>query len=75
MANAPAGVVYAQHISTRLAEAIAGHTKTDVARQTGVSRQAVYDILTGVTFPDSVSLAKLETALKVRLWPGPDDLQ
>lgn len=66
---APEVVQYAMHIIQQLRAAIAGRSKVDVARRAGIERTSFYDILDGRTWADTVSLARLEIALKTRLWP------
>lgn len=70
-ADAPVAAVYAQRIAVRLRDALAGGNRTAVADRADVSRTALHDIVTGRTFPDVVTLAKLEEVLGVRLWPDP----
>ena len=68
-ADAPVGAGYAAAISRNLAVAIAGMNKSALAEQTDLARSTIHDILTGRTWPDLVTLAKLEDHLDVRLWP------
>jgi len=43
----------------------------EVARVTGVDRATIAAVLNGLSWPDIVTLAKLEFGLGVPLWPGP----
>jgi hypothetical protein len=47
---------------------MAGRSKVDVARQAGIERTTLYDILDGRTWADTVSLARLRSPT-ARLWP------
>ncbi|MGV9310331.1 helix-turn-helix domain-containing protein [Nonomuraea sp. NPDC004354] len=40
-----------------------------LAAASGVNRQAIADLLAGRSWPDVATIALLETALAVRLWP------
>jgi hypothetical protein len=72
--GAPAGdgsaaaCVAAAKIAERLQIALEGRTVAGVAREADVARSTIYDILAGNTWPDIVTLFKLEKSLKVRLW-------
>ena len=44
-------------------------TISGLARSADVARSTVRDIIYGNTWPDVVSLAKLEEALRLKLWP------
>ncbi|GAA3221215.1 helix-turn-helix domain-containing protein [Oerskovia jenensis] len=68
-ADAPTAVAYAVEIARRLGCSLEGQTKTSLARQAGLERTTIYDLLAGRTWPDAVTLAKLEEALETRLWP------
>ena len=67
--EAPTAVAYAVEISRRLEERLRGVSKVDLAREAGLERTTIYDVLSGRTWPDAITLAKLEEALGVRLWP------
>src|SRR6476469_9963721 len=69
--SAPVAVSYAAEIAARLAEAISrqGISQSELAPRADVARSTLHDVLTGRTWPDVVTLAKLETLLAVRLWP------
>jgi hypothetical protein len=40
-----------------------------VARDADVGRQTLYDVLRGTTWPDVVTIVRLQDALEVVLWP------
>lgn len=67
--DAPTAVAYAVEIARRLEDNLQGRSKAELARQAGIERTTLYDVLSGRTWPDAVTLAKLEEALKARLWP------
>lgn len=65
----PVAVVYAQELARRLARAVEGRSLREVARSAGVDHTTVAGVLSGGRWPDLVTVAKLEQALGVRLWP------
>lgn len=67
--EAPTAVAYAVAISRSLEECLKGRSKAELARLAGIERTTLYDVLSGRTWPDAVTLAKLEQALDTRLWP------
>lgn len=67
--DSPTAAYWAAEISRRLATALAGRSKTSVAEQVGMARSTLYDVLSGETWPDLVTIAALEEALEVELWP------
>lgn len=67
--DAPTALAYAQHVSKRLSEILDGQNISQVALDVDVARSTLYAILAGRTWPDFVTLVKLERAFKVRLWP------
>lgn len=69
-ADTPDVVAYAAELSRRLGQALAGKSKTDVAARSNLTRPTLYDILQGKSWPDMISIARLETALEVDLWPA-----
>ncbi|NUR14914.1 helix-turn-helix domain-containing protein [Terrabacter sp. C0L_2] len=69
-ADAPEVVAYAVQIARALDEALEGQVRSHVAQSAGIERSTLYDILAGNTWPDMVTLAKLEQALSVTLWPS-----
>lgn len=69
LASAPVAVFWAAEISRRLAEAIDGRSKSAVAESVGMARSTLYDLLSGETWPDLVSICALEEELDTALWP------
>ncbi|HEY0119223.1 MAG TPA: helix-turn-helix transcriptional regulator [Cellulomonas sp.] len=67
--DAPTAVAYAVEISKRLESQLEGLSKAELARRAGIERTTLYDVLSGRTWPDAVTLAKLEEALQTKLWP------
>jgi ribosome-binding protein aMBF1 (putative translation factor) len=66
----PARVV--QHIARTLLAALAakGWSLRDVASASRVNRQAIANIIAGLSWPDVVTIVRLEDALGVPLWPS-----
>lgn len=69
-ADAPDALAHAVAIAVALAGALEGRTKSQVAEAAQIERSTLYDILSGNTWPDTVTLAKLEAVLAVTLWPS-----
>lgn len=67
--GAPRALEHARLISIRLSEALEGRSVTDVAEQADLARSTIYDLIGGRTWPDLISLGKLEAALNVELLP------
>ena len=67
--GAPRALEHARMISLRLAAALEGRSVTDVAEQADLARSTIYDLVGGKTWPDLISLGKLETALDIELLP------
>jgi len=63
--------VFAAALSGRLDAALEGRSVADVAREADVARSTVYDLRSGTTWPDVVTVFKLEGALGVLLWVRP----
>ncbi|MFF0870138.1 helix-turn-helix domain-containing protein [Nonomuraea sp. NPDC003560] len=65
----PAAVV--QAIAASLASILAERRLSlrGLAAVSGVNRQSIADLLAGRSWPDVATIALLETALAVRLWP------
>ena len=61
--DAPDAVAYAVAIALALAAALKGRNKSEVAAAAGLERSTLYDILAGQTWPDTVTLARLEACL------------
>jgi len=70
-AEAPVWARYALHISSALEASLRDVNVSELQRTTGVARSTVRRIIDGETWPDFVTLARLEDALNVRLWPEP----
>jgi hypothetical protein len=68
--GAPLAVTYAQHISRAIVAAMGEEGPTSVCARADIARSTLHDILTGRSWPDVVTLAKLENVLETRLWPG-----
>ncbi len=71
--GAPVAAQYAQGISRNLAGALAGTTVSELARRSGVHRTTIHELLAGRTWGDVVTIALLEDAAGVPLWPGRPD--
>jgi hypothetical protein len=69
VADAPVAARYAQQIAVRLLAALGDRNRTEVADHADLSRSTLHDLTNGRTWPDIVSLAKLESVLVTRLWP------
>ncbi|PAZ17627.1 transcriptional regulator [Streptomyces sp. SA15] len=65
------GALVAQAIARRLAEAMAeqGMSANALARESGVNRQVIANVLNGSVWPDMLTVVDLEGALGVMLWP------
>lgn len=68
--DAPDAVAHAVAIAVALALALEGKNKSEVAAAAQIERSTLYDILTGKSWPDTVTLAKLEAHLGQSLWPS-----
>lgn len=69
--DAPVWAHYALDISSALEASLRDVNVSELQRTTGVARSTVRRIIDGETWPDFVTLARLEDALNVRLWPEP----
>ncbi len=69
--SGPRVVLYAQAFAQAVAEAIGHRTVRDVAREAEISHTTLLAVLHGERWPDMVTIAKLEEALRADLWPGP----
>lgn len=67
--DSPVAAGYAREIARRLVAAVGDRSRTEIADRADLSRSALHDLMTGRSWPDVVSLAKLEKTLAVRLWP------
>ena len=52
-----------------LERALAGHVRSAVASEAQINRTVLYRMLDGTSYPDSLSVAKLELTLQTSLWP------
>ncbi|GAA3847155.1 hypothetical protein GCM10022226_83330 [Sphaerisporangium flaviroseum] len=70
LARHPAAAVI-QQIAAALADILAERRLSlrGLAAASGVNRQSIADLLAGRSWPDVATVALLETALRVRLWP------
>lgn len=70
--GAPVGVAHAVEVAQRLRAALeqGDRSVSALARDAHIARTTVQDILAGRTYPDMVTLARMEEVLEVRLWPG-----
>ena len=73
--GAPAAARYAVAVARALRTALRDRALAAVCRDAGLARSTVQDLLAGRTWPDLVTLAKLEEALDVRLWPERSELR
>jgi lambda repressor-like predicted transcriptional regulator len=66
------GAWVAQEVAARLRRVIDanGWSVAEVSRRTGVSRMTIVQVLDGVVWCDLLTIANLEKALEVDLWPG-----
>jgi DNA-binding phage protein len=69
--TAPVEAKSAQEVAARLLAALNADPRpiTGIAAESGVARSTVYSILTGQAVPDFSSIARLQVALGVPLWP------
>jgi hypothetical protein len=68
--DAPAEVAVAVAIAKALSQALETRNKTQVASAAQIERSTLYDIIAGRSWPDTVTLAKLERELDQGLWPS-----
>jgi hypothetical protein len=73
--EATTAVRYVWLLSRRLAVALEGRQKSAFANEVGVARSTIHDFLTGRTWPDVPTVARLEEVLGETLWPSLDDVQ
>lgn len=67
--DSPTAVAYAVEIARRLERGIADRSKSAVAREANLERSTLYDLLSGRSWPDAITIAQLEQVLQTRLWP------
>ncbi|GAB3868902.1 hypothetical protein GCM10028801_45500 [Nocardioides maradonensis] len=68
--DAPEAVAYAVEISKALERALQGKNKSAIATDARIERTVLYRILQGNSWPDTLSIAKLELSLAESLWPA-----
>lgn len=61
--------VYAQDVARRLKAAVAETGYRSVGRAAGLDHTTVMSVVRGERWPDLITIAKLELALDLRLWP------
>ncbi|MET8827678.1 helix-turn-helix transcriptional regulator [Streptomyces sp. NPDC004610] len=66
------GAWVAQEVAARLRRVIDanGWSVAEVSRRSGVSRMTIVQVLDGLVWCDLLTIANLEKALEVDLWPG-----
>ncbi|MFJ4851525.1 MULTISPECIES: multiprotein-bridging factor 1 family protein [unclassified Streptomyces] len=66
------GARVAQALAAKLQAAIDGKqwSVAELSRQSGVARYTITKALAGEAWPDLLTIANLEKALDVDLWPG-----
>jgi DNA-binding phage protein len=67
--ESPTAVAYAVEIARRLEHGMGDRSKAGVAREANLERSTVYDLLSGRSWPDAITIAQLEQVLQTRLWP------
>ncbi|MFP3712573.1 helix-turn-helix domain-containing protein [Puerhibacterium sp. TATVAM-FAB25] len=67
--DSPTAVAYAVEIARRLERSIGDRSKASLAREANIERSTLYDLLSGRSWPDAITIAQLEQALQARLWP------
>jgi len=65
----PAAAAYARQLALNLHEAMGERSLRELGREAGVHHTTIRAILMGERWADLVTIAKLEQALEVRLWP------
>lgn len=60
---------WAAEFSRRLAGALSGRSKSAVAEEADLARSTIYDLLSGETWPDLVTIGVLEDVLDAELLP------
>lgn len=63
---------YARIFAQRLGAAIGDRSFRSVSRAAGVSHRTIAHLVRGESWPDLITIAKLEFALGAVLWPGPE---
>lgn len=57
-------------IAANLRDALQSENQTRVAEQADVARSTLNDLVAGRTWPELITVAKLEEVLGTRLWPA-----
>lgn len=70
--SGPRLVLYAQAFAVAVDVAIGGRSLREVAREADLSHTTLLAVLHGQRWPDMITIAKLEEALDLPLWPGPE---
>ena len=72
--NAPAAAYFSRAVARRLKGILADSdwTAYKLAKEAGISRQTITNILTGATWSDLPTIYRLEVALQQRLWINED---
>lgn len=70
--GAPLAVHYMREIAVKIRDTMdeRGLNAPDVAKMAGLERSTVRVVLAGNTWPDMVTLLKIEQALGITLWPA-----
>ena len=73
-AAVPGVASFARYLAQRLRDALkkTGKTKYRIAKDAGIHRQTVTNILEGESWPNLTTIYRLEVALKHRLWYNDD---
>ena len=73
-AEVPGVAYFVRYLAQRLEETLEGQatTKYKAAKDAGISRQTISNILTGDTWPNLTTIYRLEVALEHRLWHNQD---
>lgn len=73
-AAVPGVARFARYLAQRLRDALkeSGKTKYRIAKDAGIHRQTVTNILNGDTWPNLTTIYRLEVALEHRLWHNED---
>lgn len=59
-ADSPTAVAYAVEIARRLERSMGDRSRSGLAREANLERWTLYDVLSGRTWPDAVTIAQLE---------------
>lgn len=71
--DGPSPVRYAQELARNLEAGMGERSIRELGRLTGISHTTIAGVLNGTRWADLVTIAKLEEALDVRLWPDFED--